>query len=58
LGPARQVTARSVANKGEPFLSGLPASAAGVQAFFEGPVAAAAAEAVGGGAGRRLQLLE
>jgi hypothetical protein len=53
------VTARSVANKGEPFLSGIPDSAAGVAAFFDGPVADAAdAAAPGGTSERRLKLHE
>jgi hypothetical protein len=48
--PHHQVTARSVANKGEPFVSGLPNSAAGVQAFLDGPVLRAAATAEVNGA--------
>jgi len=44
------VTARSVAFKGEPFISGLPDTAAGVQAFFDGPVLCAATAAGGAAA--------
>ncbi|KAI8474183.1 MAG: S-adenosyl-L-methionine-dependent methyltransferase [Monoraphidium minutum] len=57
--PAYKVTARSVANKGEPFISGLPDAPASMQAFFDGPAAgAAAADAPGGAPARRLKLLE
>ncbi|KIY99348.1 hypothetical protein MNEG_8616 [Monoraphidium neglectum] len=62
--PAYKVTARSVANKGEPFISGLPDSPDGVQAFFDGPVREAAAKAAAAGAAgadtppQRLQLQE
>lgn len=44
--PAYKVTARSVANKGEPFVSALPDGTNGVQAFFDGPVMHAAAAVV------------
>lgn len=50
-----QVTARSVANKGELFISGLPNSAQGVQAFFNSPVRAAGGSAA---AGQALKLQE
>lgn len=53
--PAYEVTARSVANKGEPFVSALPDSAAAMQAYFDADVAAAAGE---GGRRRRLRLVE
>lgn len=36
LPPAYKVTAQSVANKGEPFVSGINNSAAAVQAFVDG----------------------
>ncbi|GBF97576.1 S-adenosyl-L-methionine-dependent methyltransferase [Raphidocelis subcapitata] len=56
--PAYKVTARSVANKGEPFVSGMPEGAEGVQALLDAAAAGARAGGGGGAAARRLRLVE